>query len=246
MPLAHTKERLLPNGEFAIIFNLVDEPMRIYDAQDLTRCRSYGLAVLSGARANCFAIDTSQQERVIGIQFRPGGAFPFLGMPASEAEGASIALSDIWPNQAGRLREQLLSAGSAAAMLGVLEQFLLGRLTKAIHPAVAYALRQFAYPDAAGNVGQVSEQVGLSSRRFTDLFHQQVGLTPKIFWRVHRFQKVLQRLHPAAKPDWAQLALSCGFYDQAHFVHEFQAFSGLTPTAYLAASTPHLNHVPIL
>ncbi|MDQ2842257.1 MAG: hypothetical protein M3Y72_14685 [Acidobacteriota bacterium] len=73
-----SKEKLLPNGESSIIFTLRDEPIRIYDAQDLTRYDSYGQAVLSGARSNCFVIDSHQKECVVGVQFRPGGAFPFF------------------------------------------------------------------------------------------------------------------------------------------------------------------------
>jgi AraC-like DNA-binding protein len=247
-PLTHTRERLLPNGEFSMVFNLVDEPIRLYDSQDLTRCHAYGGAVLSGARANCFAIDTSQQERVLGIQFRPGGAFPFLGMPASEAEGISIALTDLWPQQAGELREQVLAARSVPGMFTILERFLLWRLRRAsdYHPAVTYALQQFRRTDGAFKILRVTEQIGLSARRFTELFHKQVGLTPKVFTRVLRFQNVLQALRGETNPAWAELALRCGFYDQAHFIHEFQTFSGLTPTAYRQVATPHLNHVPIV
>jgi AraC-like DNA-binding protein len=53
-------------------------------------------------------------------------------------------------------------------------------------------------------------------------------------------------MHAAKTIEGAKLALDCGYYDQAHFIHDFQAFSGLTPGAYLARATPHLNHVPIL
>jgi hypothetical protein len=96
-PNTHSKERLLPNGETAMIFNLRDEPLRIYDALNIGRHNSYGSAVLSGARANCFVIDTCQQERVIGIQFRAGGAFPFFRMPACELEGESLLWTTFGP-----------------------------------------------------------------------------------------------------------------------------------------------------
>jgi hypothetical protein len=79
-PHTHSKERLLPNGEPAIIFNLRDESIRIYDAQDIRRFNTYGHAVLSGSRLDCFVIDTCQQERVMDIQFQPGGTFPFFRM----------------------------------------------------------------------------------------------------------------------------------------------------------------------
>lgn len=77
-PQTHAKERLMPNGEASIIFNLYDDPIFIYDAEDTTQYRSHGCALISGPRTNCFVIDTKQEERVFGIQFKPGGTFPFL------------------------------------------------------------------------------------------------------------------------------------------------------------------------
>jgi hypothetical protein len=71
----------MPNGEASMVFNLRDDWMRIYDPDDLNRYQVYGQAVLSGARTKSFVIDTVQEERVFGIQFQPGGTFPFSVFP---------------------------------------------------------------------------------------------------------------------------------------------------------------------
>jgi AraC-like DNA-binding protein len=78
-------------------------------------------------------------------------------------------------------------------------------------------------------VAAVTDRIGLSSRRFIELFRRQVGLTPKVFCRVRRFQHVLRTIHREKDIEWAQIALECGYYDQPHFIHDFQSFSGLTP-----------------
>ncbi|MDQ2842258.1 MAG: AraC family transcriptional regulator [Acidobacteriota bacterium] len=132
-------------------------------------------------------------------------------------------------------------------MLADLERCLLEQLVRplALHPAIAYALEHFQQPACADRVAVVTDRIGLSSRRFIELFRRQVGLTPKVFCRVRRFQHVLQAVHLREDVDWSQVALECGYYDQAHFIHDFQSFSGLTPSGYLAAATPHLNHVPL-
>jgi AraC-like DNA-binding protein len=246
-PHTHSKERLLPNGEPAIIFNLRDESIRIYDAQDIRRFNTYGHAVLSGPLLDCFVIDTCQQERVMGIQFQPGGTFPFFRMPASEMEGASFDLSELWPMRAGEIREQLLAARNVDVMFAIVERCLLMQLVRPLelHSAVAYAIQEFRSSEHGARVTAVTERIGLSSRRFIQLFHQQVGLTPKAFCRVSRFQGVLRHIHRKREVDWADVALSCDYYDQAHFIHDFQAFSGFTPSAYLALATAHLNHVPL-
>jgi len=247
-PVTHSYERLLPNGEAAIIFNLRDRPIRIYDARNIARFQSFGYAVLSGARSDCFVIDTDQQERVMGIQFRPGGAFPFLRMPAPEVEGLPVPLEDVWGGRSAPIREQLLAARNVEAMFAVLEQNLTAQLVRPpeLHPAVSYAVRRFCACGSGGeSVAEITERVGLSSRRFIELFHRQVGLTPKTFSRVRRFQRVLKAVHRKREIDWARVAAENGYYDQAHFIHDFHGFSGFTPTAYATLDTAHLNHVPL-
>ena len=73
----------------------------------------------------------------------------------------------------------------------------------------------------------------------------KLGLTPKLFCRVSRFQKVIRTAHAHGDINWTQLALDCGYYDQAHFIHDFQSFAGITPSEYLERRTPHVNHVPM-
>jgi AraC-like DNA-binding protein len=247
-PQTHAQERLMPNGEPSIVFNLLHEPMRIYDADNLSRYQSYGQAVFSGARTSCFVIDTAQEDRVFGIQFQPGGAFPFFRMPASEFENASADLGDLWPHAARELRERLLATQTIDAMFVLATQYLLTRLVRPLelHPAVRFARRQFCTRPHQIRVASVLGQIGLSQRRFIQIFHEQVGLTPKAFCRVQRFQRILATVHGEREVDWPDVALCCGYYDQAHFIHDFREFSGLTPTQYLARATEHLNHVPIV
>lgn len=247
VPQPHRRERLLPNGEAALVFNLRDEEMRIYDADDTERFVSCGVAAFSGARTNCFAIDTAVEDRVIGVEFQPGGAFPFFRMPASETANQSVGLEQLWRNASSEIREQLLAAPSVDAMFALLERSLLAQLARPLelHPAIQFARGHICRAPHMATVSGLLEQVGLSQRRFIQLFHDQVGLTPKAFCRVRRFQRVLQAVHCRHSVDWAQVALDGGYYDQAHFIHDFQGFSGMTPAAYLARATEHLNHVPM-
>ncbi len=246
-PQPYRRERLLPNGEASVVFNLRDDVMRIYDADDSGRFVSCGLAGLTGARMHCVAIDAITEDRVVGIQFQPGGTFPFFRLPASEVANQSVPLECLWGGTAGEIREQLLAAPSADAMFGILEHCLLAQLVRSLelHPAIEFARKHICRAPQIATVSGVMERIGLSQRRFIELFHDQIGLTPKAFCRVRRFQRVLQRVHRKQAVDWVQVALEGGYYDQAHFIHDFQGFSGLTPAAYLALATEHLNHVPI-
>jgi AraC-like DNA-binding protein len=244
---SHQRERLLPNGESGIVFDLRERPVRIFDTDHTARFETFSPAIFCGARIDCFVIETSQQERVIGIQFRPGGAFPFLGMPASEVASATYSLDDIWPGQAALIHDALMNAGGVEAMFSILERALLSRLRHSapLHPAIAFAVSRLARPGASVRVRDVADCAGLSSRHFMELFREQTGLTPKSFQRVRRFQQVLRTLRADSGENWAGVAYRCGYYDQAHFNHDFRLFSGLTPGEYVAVATPHLNHVPL-
>jgi AraC-like DNA-binding protein len=246
-PEPHARERLLPNGEASIVFNLRDEDTRLYDADDPTRFASCGLAALIGPRTQCFAIDTASEDCVVGIQFQPGGTFPFFCEPASEVANQSAPLECLWGSAAGEIRAQLLATDSPDAMFAILERKLLTLLVRPLelHPAIQFARAHICRAPHVATVSGVMDRIGLSQRRFIELFRDQIGLTPKAFCRVRRFQRVLDTVHRRSAVDWAQVALDGGFYDQAHFIHDFQGFSGLTPSAYLAAATEHLNHVPM-
>jgi AraC-like DNA-binding protein len=246
-PQTHAQERLMPNGEASLVFNLRDEPIRIYEDDACGGFRSCGRAVISGARTRSFVIDSAQQDRVFGIQFAPGGAFPFFRAPVSEMENLSVDLDDLWPGVATELRERLLAAETIDAMFLLTERYLIAQIVKPLelHPAVCFAREQLSRRSHLVRVATVMDGIGMSQRRFIQLFHEQVGLTPKAFSRVRRFQRILETIPRANDVNWIDLALGCGYYDQAHFIHDFREFSGLTPTQYLARATEHLNHVPI-
>lgn len=243
----------MPTGEASIIFNLRDDPIRMYDWRDLNRFETFGQAVLAGPRSEPFVIDTLQQERVFGIQFRAGGSFPFFSMPSSEVENRDVSLECVWSAAATAMRERLLEAKSIPGMFAIAEDVLTQQMVRPLelHPAVAFAARRFSTHPHATTVASVLNSIGLSHRRFSQLFHDQTGLTPKAFCRVRRFQRVLNSIHAARGMEWTQIALDCGYYDQAHFIHDFQSFSGFTPTDYMESffrhdnANGHINHVPL-
>jgi len=105
------------------------------------------------------------------------------------------------------------------------------------------ALRAFEDPNLT-SVANVNELTGLSAKRLIALFREEVGLTPKAYWRVRRFQGALRRID-RGKRNGAQLAAELGYFDQAHFDREFRAFCGLSPSQYLAREVERPNHVPL-
>jgi AraC-like DNA-binding protein len=243
----HAKERVLPTGTTELVIDLRDEMVRMYDRKNTDQLQSIRGPLICGPHSEFFVIDTAAQAAIMGVHFKPGGAFPFLHLPAGELHNVHVSLDTLWGPKAGQLRERLLEAKSPAARFRVLEQSLVAQADRPLvrHPAVAFALKAFQSATPTRTVADVIEQIGLSPRRLIQVFRDEVGLTPKLFCRIQRFQEVLRRLGREQPVEWANVALACGYFDQAHFIRDFRAFSGLNPTAYLTQRGEHLNHVPL-
>lgn len=241
--LRHARERVLPDGAMALIVSLRDEGLRVYDRQRGERSERLDPCAVAGVRSRYAVIDTAGQAPSVGVQFRPGGAGPLLGVPPGELRDAHLPLAALWGAAAGELRERLLLAATPEEAFQVLERTLLVRLARAPagHPAIAAFLRA----PHAGSIRAAAERSGLSHSRFLRLFSAEVGLPPKLFCRIRRFQRSLHALDRPGGDRWADLAVRLGYFDQAHLIHDFRSFAGVSPRAYLARRAAHRNHVAL-
>src|SRR5262245_54925219 len=191
---SHSRERLMPTGTVELVVNLREDQ------------RDFRHPVLAGPRSESSILDTAHTAAVIGVHFRPGGAFPFLGVPAGELHNLDVDLDVLWGARAHEMRERILAAPTPDRKLMVLEEALLATARRSSrHPAVAFALRQWSAPFTR-SVADVTGEVGLSRRHFIDRFRNEVGLTPKLYCRVRRFQEVVALVHHAREVDWADVA----------------------------------------
>ncbi|HXR91218.1 MAG TPA: helix-turn-helix domain-containing protein [Steroidobacteraceae bacterium] len=247
------RELILPSGTFELVLNLRANELRIYDPRHLERFRRFSGAIVSGPYAGCFASDAAQEVAVMGVHFKPGGAFPFLPLPAEELVDTHVDLSELWGKEAEALRERLLGS-NPQERFHVLEAMLTRRMTADTrrHRAVIGALRAFG-SCGRSPVARLAANIGVSERRLLDVFRSEVGLTPKMFGRISRFQGALTALHPSDAADWAQLACVCGYFDQSHLIRDFLEFSGLSPEQYQrqrlrlqrAGAQLKRNHLPV-
>jgi AraC-like DNA-binding protein len=223
-------ERVLPTGTTELVIDL--------------SARKTSSGVLSGPHSKPFFIDPSDSECVIGVHFHPGGSHPFLKNPCEELTNLHVSLDDIWSRDIKHVREALFEAPTIHEKFQLLERWLLSRLNKPLvrHRAVELGLEKLK-SNADVFISDLADAANLSQRRFIEVFRKEVGLTPKGFQRLIRFQRVLTKVQHLRAPDWSEIALDSGYFDQAHFNRDFKEFSGLTPSQYLKLRTEHLNHV---
>ncbi|MCI0586067.1 MAG: AraC family transcriptional regulator [Planctomycetes bacterium] len=241
------RERALPTGSTTLVFRLSPEPIRLFeDARDEVG-RTYGHSVVAGARSSFHLRDTSAPSWSVGAQFRPGGAAALLGFPADALSERHTPLEALWGEDAHRERERLLEARTPLARIARLEELLLSRrvIREFVDPSVALALARLGAPGGC-SIGRLARETGYSHRWLIGRFRRIVGLSPKVYARIRRFQGAIELAARGGSRGWAEVAVDCGFYDQAHLSREFQAFAGLPPGAYAPLSEDRPNHVPLL
>jgi AraC-like DNA-binding protein len=203
---------------------------------------SVGTTIVGGARSAAYLKEVSRTGRSVGALLHADASLPLLGVPAAELAERHVDLADVWGPSAMRLRERLLEAPSPEAALRLFEDDLSRRLpaVRGVHPLVAHALARLR---ADVPVARVVRETGFSHRTVSAVFRDAVGLTPKVWSRVQRFQRAVAAI--AAGRPLAAVAAGTGYADQAHLTREFGEIAGLTPSAYRAAAPQRENHVPI-
>jgi AraC-like DNA-binding protein len=239
------RERVLPTGTMHLVFFLSEHSLRLFDDVADNQGHSVGNMIIGGARSAPYLRAVSESTVSVGAQFLPGASELLFGVHANALAERHTKLDDVWSHTATDMRDRLLEAGSAQHRMDLFESLLMERLPRVhgLHPAVAHALARF---EQTNEVRQVVRQTGYSHRRFIELFTRAVGLTPKLYCRVSRFQSVLNRIADDAPGSWVDVAMDSGYSDQPHFVRQFKEFSGVTPTEYEQLSPRFPNHVPVL
>jgi AraC-like DNA-binding protein len=242
--LPHARERILPTGTMQLLVNLYEDELRTYTGARFAKVRRIRGSAISGAWARPFGIDTLEQRHVVGVAFRPGGAAPFLAAPADALRDDHVELDRIWGRDGALLRERLLEAPTPAAALRTLESWLLRR---AARPLEADKLVELAVGalDRGAPVGRLTQRLGVTPGRFIRHFESMVGITPKRFARVRRFGRALESVERGCPVRWSEVAAACGYFDQAHLIHDFQEFSGMNPTQYRPRAQGDRNHALI-
>ena len=236
---AHSSELALPSGTVQLLVNL---------DQDRIRCgahRSSG-AGLQGPFTRPTLIDPADQREIVWVAFRFGGSYPFFPVDAGETQDLLIDLADLWGPVS--LRDRLLAAPTVPGKLRAVEELLVARAIRPLDPDPAVAVAAAALHRGA-TVREVADRLGWTPRWLGRRFGSRVGLAPKRFARIRRFQRLLRARLAAADGatdgDWGRLAARCGYHDQAHMIHEFRELSGITPGGYRPRSAEEPNHVPV-
>jgi AraC-like DNA-binding protein len=196
---------------------------------------------ITGPMIRPMKLKPSGAVNLFGICFRPGGSYPFFKIPAHELVDQFPDVSDLW-GSAGckfvdRIQNDCLTPESrietiSAYLLHLLDKNLRDDTTikAAIDIIECFKGRIF--------VDDLARHLGMSCRHLERKFKERIGMTPKQLCRNARFKHAYKQIEASQRKKWADMALTCGYYDQAHMINEFRYFTGASPAEFFKPSSP--------
>lgn len=240
----YERERILPKGNIELMFNL-GLPHRVLDPGHPSGAATYRDAWLSGLQRRPLVIEPCFDVRrvpshLVAARLRPAGAYALLGMAMDEVSNQVIDLDALLGRSAASASEQLREQPTTEARLALLEQFVRARVAvgPSLRPLVNWAVAEIERAHGALRIDTLNRELGVSRKHLSRTFREEIGLAPKQYAGIMRFQRLLTALRQPAPQSWSALAQSCGYYDQAHLNHDCQSFAGMAPTRMLQTLSP--------
>ncbi|MBK9176143.1 MAG: AraC family transcriptional regulator [Flavobacteriales bacterium] len=246
----HTREVFVPDGGCDVVIDLSDAPKQRWHDEHGDRYEMHKRGWVSGMRTSRIIIGTGSGAPMLVLRLRAGALPTLVGLPASELNDTVVDLDLVLGERFTSVRDELgeaLDQRGAQAMLDEAEWILapLFPVRENTHARLSMAYAALHQRGGNGSVRSISAELGCSQKHLNDLFHRHFGLGPKRFGSVIRFQSLLNKLEKETEPDWTQLALEHGYYDQSHMVNTFREMTGLSPTRYMEMKGPYLNWLPV-
>lgn len=209
-------------------------------------------AVVTGQISSFFDVFPQGKIRLITIVFKPFGAKPFFDFPIFEIQNNIIPIKDINNKEWLDLENRLGDCVDNKSIVSCLENNLLKKLEKNTlfnsyssinNERIMLAINRIDDSKGTINIKDLSSLACLSDKQFNRIFADYVGMNPKNFLRIIRYQSFLLKLQnsniKATKAvDFLDLVYDCGYYDQSHLINNFKEFTGYTPKEYIKLFSP--------
>jgi AraC-like DNA-binding protein len=191
-------------------------------------------AVVSGVQTRKFSRLLVGRSQVFGVKFKPGGFRPFFNSPVSSLADSTVPAKRIFGPPVDALTAILVSSRKETEKIAAANAFFRARLPEP-DDTIARAGQLVAHILADPAIKKVDDLViraGIGKRSLQRIFKDYVGASPKWVIRRYRLHELVEKFGPRSRPDWAQLALELGYFDQAHLINDFKSVIGYTPSQY--------------
>jgi AraC-like DNA-binding protein len=231
--------REVPSTIVPVIINL-GPPFRMVNSTASGSAPRIHNSFVAGMHESFALVESGGLSICVQVNFRPLGAFRFLGVPMRTLSNQVFELDDVLGPTARRLISQMQDASTWAARFEILDSFILARVDHAApsSPDLRWAWRKLNESGGLIDIGTLASELCCSRKHLITRFRHEIGLPPKTLARIIRFGRVTETLKENEVKNWVEIANACGYYDQAHLIRDFREFAGSTPTEYLGRILP--------
>ncbi|SFP00997.1 transcriptional regulator, AraC family [Chitinophaga sp. YR627] len=216
--------RVLPDTCTELFINYTTTPLAIID-NELYKC-----SIITSRMSQPMDVQMRKGAGVIAICFQPGMAYKFFHLSMHTLTDTTAELADVWKGMAIEMEEKLADAGDNVTRVAIVQQYLLRQLANSKDDRqITNCLLLAQRSSEPLSVQQLTKNAGISQRYLLRKFQQYVGLSPKEYLKVNRFVRSLQHLKKYPHQSLTHIAYESGYYDQAHFIRDYNVYSGHTP-----------------
>ena len=233
-------EKILPQNNIELMFNLY-RPFGVPNRPPADR--SFRRAWIAGMQQEWLTVvpryAPTEPSYLVSARMPPLGAYRVLDMPLGEISHNVVESDDALGAAVNRVHERIGNTTEPGLQLALLCDFVRARLARSsarLHADARIAVGALAESSGAARIEELCRSLGVSRKHLAQLFHAHVGLTPKVYGRMFRFRSAVDLVQKGRRPDWARVAMACGYYDQAHFNREFREFAGMSPGEFANAN----------
>lgn len=230
----HSIERVVPTGHVFILFELDGIERHTFDNETMQPNASYTRAWISGMHRNHISISAHENSEMLVIQFKAFGSFPFLHSPAELLNELIVPAHEVTGEELYELRDTIKNSSNTQDKLIRTENWLRQRFDRSkVPPENVTDFVEQLQAEPVDSLNGLIDAYPASQKKLIEDFKKYVGLTPKYYQRILRFNDLLKKIQNEDQISWTEIAHDCGYFDQSHFIKEFKHFSGFNPKEYI-------------
>lgn len=237
-------ERLLPDGNTQIVLPLDDQPRKLLrnaNSRDLNLSGGW----VTGIQTAAVDYQSEVNATTLGIQLRPGGLARLCGHDSGEFKDWMIGIDLLPEAPLATLRDRLMGLPTGQAVIATAQSFLLNYVAETTRETRLIAFILQSLNRSGQSIESISRQAGYSHKHLIHQFKRALGVSPKTYQRILRFNTTLNALNSHKPDSYSDVAAINDYADQSHFIREFKHFSGFSPGQYLTEDRPYPHVVSL-
>lgn len=242
----HERDKYLPDGTINIVFELSDNPKYIYDNNTGKIKQECSHVWYSGVLKDYITISSHHEEMMV-LVLKPGAGFPLVQSSTAKYTNRVVPAEEVFGQSILTLLLELKLPTTSTEKFQAIEKWLDSQLSPDDFylKVIRHAIQAIQNSPSQVNISKLSDKLGYSQKQFIHQFKKYVGITPKQFHRIVRFNEILSVVENGEILSWTRIAADFGYFDQAHFIKDFQSFSGINPKKYLTDIGDYPNFLPV-